>query len=67
MKGKLKGLSFLFKDKLTGAASVMMFIFIFAAIFGPWIAPNAKEGAGTANVDNSYMVQDGTTCLAQTS
>ena len=53
MKGKLKGLSFLFKDKLTGAASVMMFIFIFAAIFGPWIAPNAKEGAGTANVDNS--------------
>lgn len=55
MKSKLKGLSFLFKDKLTGAASGMMFIFIFAAIFGPWISPNAKEGAGTANVDNSYI------------
>lgn len=55
MRGKLKGFSFLFKDKLTSAASVMMFIFIVSAIFGPWIAPNPQEGAGKSNVDNSYI------------
>lgn len=55
MKAKLKGFSILFKDKLTSAASVMMFIFIVSAIFGPWIAPNPQEGAGKANVDNSYI------------
>ena len=55
MKTKLKGFSFLFKDALTSAASVMMLIFIVCAIFGPWIAPNPKEGAGKANVDNSYI------------
>jgi len=48
-------MSFLFKDKLTGTATVMMLIFIVAAIFGPWISPNAKEGAGATNVDNSYI------------
>ena len=55
MRTKLKALSFLFKDKLTSAASIMMFIFIVSAIFGPWIAPNPKEGAGKSNVDNSYI------------
>ncbi len=55
MKTKLKGFSFLFKDALTSAASVMMLIFIVCAIFGPWIAPNPEEGAGKANVDNSYI------------
>lgn len=55
MRSRFKGFSFLFKDKLTSAASVMMFIFIFSAVFGPWIAPNPQEGAGKANVDNSYI------------
>ena len=55
MKRKLKAMSFLFKDKLTGTASVMMLIFIVTAIFGPWLAPSAKEGAGATNVDNSYI------------
>ena len=48
-------MSFLFKDKLTGTATVMMLIFIVTAIFGPWLAPSAKEGAGATNVDNSYI------------
>ncbi len=55
MRTKLKGFSFLFKDALTSAASVMMLIFIVCAIFGPWIAPFPKEGAGRSNVDNSYI------------
>ena len=55
MRSKLNSLSFLFKDKLTSAASVMMFIFIISAIFGPWIAPNPSDGAGKSNVDNSYI------------
>ena len=55
MRSKLKSMSFLFKDKLTGTATVMMLIFIITASFGPWIAPNAKEGAGATNVDNSYI------------
>jgi peptide/nickel transport system permease protein len=55
MRKKLKTMSFLFKDKLTGTATVMMLIFIVAAIFGPWLAPSAKEGAGATNVDNSYI------------
>ena len=55
MRKKLKTMSFLFKDKLTGTATVMMLIFIVAAIFRPWLAPSAKEGAGATNVDNSYI------------
>ncbi|MCX6441175.1 MAG: ABC transporter permease [Actinobacteria bacterium] len=55
MKTKLAGLSFLFKDTLTTIATVMMSIFIAAAIFGPWIAPFPKEGAGETNVDNIYI------------
>ncbi len=55
MKTKLAGLSFLFKDTLTTIATVMMSIFIGAAIFAPWIAPFPKEGAGQTNVDNIYI------------
>lgn len=55
MRDRFKSTSFLFKDKLTGTASVMMIIFIITGIFGPWLAPNAKEGAGVTNVDNSYI------------
>lgn len=55
MKTKLAGLSFLFKDTLTTIATVMMSIFIGAAIFAPWLAPFPKEGAGQTNVDNIYI------------
>ena len=55
MKTKLAGLSFLFKDTLTTVATVMMSIFIGAAIFAPWLAPFPKEGAGETNVDNIYI------------
>ncbi|TSA21889.1 MAG: ABC transporter permease [Actinomycetales bacterium] len=55
MKTKLAGLSFLFKDTLTTIATVMMSIFIGAAIFAPWLAPFPKEGAGETNVDNIYI------------
>ena len=55
MRNRFKYMSFLFKDKLTGTATVMMLIFIIAAVFGPWLAPNAKEGAGATNIDNSYI------------
>jgi peptide/nickel transport system permease protein len=55
MRSRFNSMSFLFKDKLTGSATVMMLIFIAAAIFGPWLAPNAKEGAGATNIDNSYI------------
>ncbi len=55
MREKFKGFSFLIKDRLTTMATTMMAIFIFSAIFGPWIAPNSKEGAGATNVDNSFI------------
>lgn len=55
MREKFKGFSFLFKDRLTTMATTMMSIFVFSAIFGPWIAPNSKEGAGATNVDNSFI------------
>ena len=55
MKTKFSGLSFLFKDRLTTMATTMMSIFVFSAIFGPWIAPNSKEGAGATNIANSFI------------
>lgn len=55
MRVKWRAFSFLFKDRLTTSATVMMAVFIFAAIFGPWIAPNSKEGAGATNIDNSFI------------
>ncbi len=55
MKTRLGRFSFLVKDPLTTIATVMMSIFIGAAIFGPWIAPFPKEGAGETNVDNIYI------------
>lgn len=51
----MHALSFLFKDRLTSSATVMMSLFIFSAVFGPWIAPNSKEGAGETNIDNSFI------------
>ena len=55
MRTKVHAISFLFKDRLTTSATVMMSIFIFSAVFGPWIAPNSKEGAGETNIDNSFI------------
>jgi len=55
MKAKFSNLSYLFKDKMTTFATLMMSIFIIAAIFGPWIAPFPHEGAGKTNVDNIYI------------
>lgn len=55
MRAKVHALSFLFKDRLTSSATVMMSLFIFSAVFGPWIAPNSKEGAGETNIDNSFI------------
>ena len=55
MRTKVDAISFLFKDRLTTSATVMMSIFIFSAVFGPWIAPNSKEGAGETNIDNSFI------------
>ena len=47
--------SFLFKDKLTSFASIMISIFILSAIFGPWFAPNPAQGRGNANVDDIFV------------
>jgi ABC-type dipeptide/oligopeptide/nickel transport system permease subunit len=48
---RLHSMKFLFKDKLTSMASVLLILFVFLAIFGPWVAPYPKEGRGTANID----------------
>jgi peptide/nickel transport system permease protein len=55
MKTRLKSLSFLAKDRLTIFATSSLVIFILCAIFGPWIAPNAAQGRGASNVDDSFI------------
>lgn len=55
MNTRLTSFSFLFKDKLTKFASLTLFAFIVFAIFGPWLAPNAQQGRGTANIDDSFI------------
>jgi len=55
MKNKLGSLNFLLRDRLTTFATGMLGVFILCAIFGPWIAPNAKQGAGTTNIDDSFV------------
>ncbi len=55
MNTRFTSLSFLFKDKLTKFASLTLVTFIIVAIFGPWIAPNAQQGRGTANIDDSFI------------
>ncbi|MCX6431015.1 MAG: ABC transporter permease [Actinobacteria bacterium] len=55
MKDKLNSLHFLVKDRLTTFASGMLGVFLLCAIFGPWIAPNAQQGAGRTNIDDSFV------------
>jgi peptide/nickel transport system permease protein len=33
----------------------MLGVFLLCAIFGPWISPNAQQGAGRTNIDDSFV------------
>ena len=48
-------MKFLIKDKLTIMATSILALLIFLAIFGPWVAPSPKEGAGATNVNHSFI------------